>query len=430
MRKDVTFSKYDSNIVYLEDQDKFDPVLYSNLCIPSYVHGYSLAIEYMKKWFLDKFPDNYFKCIHVNGKHMFDDYKRFNKQNVVREKPLAIITPNVDYDNDRENVDLYLAGSEIFLKRSDLQNSFFSDKTNNLNLGLQMQQLKMNFNFRVKVSTKAEQLDVFKRMELNCRVGSSQSEYKMADFNVPMDVMLNIANDAGFNIVNGEIENPTSFVEYLNKNSNIPFSYKLRAINNKLEYFIRMDELYCHILASNKINVDDGERQGSLDNNFNVDLEVVFTMPIPHFFVYFNKTPIKFGINVSQKSSLGFYSLAQFVIPEKNSNGWEPFINTEYSLDLGQYDIDMAPLFNGTDIDTVAKYLLSSYKSPRSFMEVKIFREDAGYYREVWNSLDYQTYNLTLEAGLKEQMLYIAVYVDKLYLNNILLQLNKMDGRI
>ena len=30
--------------------------LYGDLSLPSYVHGYSLAIEYMYKWFESKFP--------------------------------------------------------------------------------------------------------------------------------------------------------------------------------------------------------------------------------------------------------------------------------------------------------------------------------------------------------------------------------------
>ena len=57
-------------VVPMTDYDKFKPVLYNNLFIPSYVHGFSLAIEYMKEWFLKYLPDVNFKYIHINGKHM------------------------------------------------------------------------------------------------------------------------------------------------------------------------------------------------------------------------------------------------------------------------------------------------------------------------------------------------------------------------
>ena len=35
--------------------------LHANLAIPSYVHGYSLAIEFMYHWFESKFEPGYFK---------------------------------------------------------------------------------------------------------------------------------------------------------------------------------------------------------------------------------------------------------------------------------------------------------------------------------------------------------------------------------
>lgn len=64
--------------------------LYKALSIPSFVHGYSLAIEYIKSWFLGKFkefgfPDNYFKTVYINGKHVLDDWKYFNKDNIKKK---------------------------------------------------------------------------------------------------------------------------------------------------------------------------------------------------------------------------------------------------------------------------------------------------------------------------------------------------------
>ena len=175
-------------VVPMTDPDKFKPVLYNNLYVPSYVHGFSLAIEYMKEWFLKYLPDINFKYIHINGKHMFDDYKRFNNQNIKREKPCLIITPNVDYEYNRDNRDLYQAPADIFLRRSDYQRSFFKDTDNKLYLGMQMQNLRMQFNFRVKVSTRAEQLDLKEKMNLRFRIGATQGEYRSADFVVPMEL--------------------------------------------------------------------------------------------------------------------------------------------------------------------------------------------------------------------------------------------------
>lgn len=43
--------------------------LHGNLALPSYVHGYSLAIEYMYNWFKSKFPKDFFRGgIYIDGK--------------------------------------------------------------------------------------------------------------------------------------------------------------------------------------------------------------------------------------------------------------------------------------------------------------------------------------------------------------------------
>ena len=66
---------------------EYKPQLYRNLAMPSYVHGYSLAIEYMRSWFLSHFDKNFFKVVHVNGKHVLDDWKHFNNYNIVNIIP-------------------------------------------------------------------------------------------------------------------------------------------------------------------------------------------------------------------------------------------------------------------------------------------------------------------------------------------------------
>ena len=47
--------------------------LYTNLAIPSYVHAYSVAIDYMYKWFEKKFEKDFFVGgIYVDGKHVLE----------------------------------------------------------------------------------------------------------------------------------------------------------------------------------------------------------------------------------------------------------------------------------------------------------------------------------------------------------------------
>ena len=57
--------------------------------IPSAIHGYSLGIEYIRDWLLDTFPKDFFKTVHVGGKHVYADYRKFNR-NIQQQTTLCI----------------------------------------------------------------------------------------------------------------------------------------------------------------------------------------------------------------------------------------------------------------------------------------------------------------------------------------------------
>jgi hypothetical protein len=262
---DIINSQNDDKKRYAElprDFFAYRPKLYKSLAMPSYVHGYSLAIEYMREWFINKFPEDFFKCIHINGKHVLDDWKHFNNLNTKREKPMLAIVPTVDYDFDRDMLDLYGADQDMFLKRSNYQQSFLKDYDKEVFLAMQTRALRMNFGFKIRVATRSQQLDLFNRMEIWFRIGATQEDIISADFHVPYDIMLNIAKDLHYNIdeQNKTIVNITEFVSYLNAHSELPFIYKMRAINQKPEFFIRIKNLYLHLSTKDKLQMDDGER--------------------------------------------------------------------------------------------------------------------------------------------------------------------------
>ena len=148
--------------------------LYGNLALPSYVHGYSLAIEYMYNWFKSKFDKDFFRGgIYIDGKNVLDDYKRLNEyamKNIVKgQNPRARMEPRVEFDYDREGLDLYQAPAEVYLRRSKYQDSFFKDYERDMFLGFMPRALKMNVNYKVRLNSRSQQLDTYNRMELYFR---------------------------------------------------------------------------------------------------------------------------------------------------------------------------------------------------------------------------------------------------------------------
>ena len=402
--------------------------LYGNIAVPSYVHGYSLAIEYARDWFQSKFPKNYFVGgIYIDGKHVLDDYKRlndYNQRNIVKgQNPRARIEPTLEFDYDREGVDFYQAPPEIYLKRSRMQDSFFKDYDNMLFLGMNMRAMRMNFNYKVRVNTRSQQLDIANRMELYFRVGATQAEYISVDFHVPKHVMVYIAKKAAFELDDHQnLVDPISFVEYLNQHSELPFLFKLRAINQHPEYFIRIPKLYCHTAVKDKLQLDSGERDGKLDSNFHVEMNSTLTMSIPHFYsLYAADDPLEnFPFGMAEKDEIAIYSINIFDIPKVDEHGWSQAAFTEYMTDEGDEDMDLSALFTGDNI--LAKTIehdLTLGVSPSHFINIKVYR-DEDVYRSLKIEMNWDTKVAHfVDAPRPAEHLQIAIYTDRKYINEL-----------
>lgn len=410
----------------LDDSAIMPKKLYSNLALPSYVHGYTLAIEYMYNWFESKFDKDFFRGgIYIDGKHVLDDYKYLNdtkaKQIVKGENPRARMICNVDYDYDRESLDLYQAPPEIFLHRSRAQDAFFKDYERNLYLGFAPRALRMNCDYRVRLNSKAQQLDTFNKMEINFRNGSTQSENLSIDFHVPKDIMLDIATKAGFEVYNGEVVEIIEFLEYLNRHSMVTFLFKLRAINLKAEFFIRVNNVYTHISVRDKLQLDNGERDGKLDFNFHIDMNAVLTMPIPHYYAYYSGEPYCNGILIEESNNncIAVYSIPRYFIPKVDENGWNIGITTTYQTDDGDTEIDLTALIGKNNpLARAIDHDFTRGVSPSSFINIKLIREDDIYHAIAFD-IDWVTRKIKFKQPEEARLIDIAIYYDGAYIAEI-----------
>jgi hypothetical protein len=348
------------------------------------------------------------------------------------------IVPTVDYDYDRDMLDTYLADQTLLLKRTNYQQSFIKDYKNMNFLYLQMRALKMNFTFKVRVNSRSEQLDLFNRMELWFNIGGTSYNRTSVDFHIPYDIMVALARKLGLDIIKSadgtnEWISPDEimiFLNYLNKHSDLPIIYKMRAINQKPEFFVRVKDLYTHISCKDKISIDDGERDGKLDTNFNLEFQCVLTIPIPHFYAFMSQENLISTIRVNNNfdTSVGIYSINNFEIPPINELDWGQVAVTSYCADKGETYIDLSTVLNGKgQVADVIRHNISSGISPNSFIDIKAFRSDD---REkmVKCTMDWSNYHLVFTKEMEQdEAIDVAVYGDKLYINNMVNLLEQND---
>ena len=309
----------------------------------------------------------------------------------------------------------------------------FKDYERRIFLGLQMKAMRMTFNTKVRVNTRAEQLDLWNYMQLNFRNGATSYEYLSLDYHIPKKIIVGIAQAAGFEVYNNdEIKDIISFLSYFNQHSDLILLYKIRAINKQPEFFLRVPDVYTHILCKDKLNKDDGEKDGKLDFNFGVEMENVIIMPVPAFYFIANQTPILVDYKLEEhtKDMVALYSINIYEIPEVDEHGWNQAAITSYSVDKDDSTLDISSLFTGENI--LARSINLSMKagvSPSKFINVKVFRND-DIKKKVNIKMNWNTKQAELVDGPAEQeeVYQIAMYYDRDYIANLDIAINGYDN--
>lgn len=399
------------------------------ISIPSTVHGYSLAVEYMRHWIVDSYPKGFWKTVHVGGKHVYSDYRDFKKIQQQIEKPAVAILPSMNTEYNRENVDLIQGGLNIYTRRSPhYDDRFFSDKANNLHIGIMFKEMEMPFQIRMRVKSKPQQLDLLEYTRINCRIGSTQTHFVDMDCHVPYDIIMSLAIDAGFEVAKDDngtyrIVDLVSFLNYLNAHSKLPFLYKLRTVNGKCEFFVRIKHCYLRISCLEGISIDDGERQGSLESNFHIEFNATLYFSVPSVYSYYSMAEHRI-MNKEVGDIKAMYQIISVKPPKINEKGWDQYLTTQWIDDEKHIKtIPFNELLGNSDLQRVMKHVIDMGLSPAMFMDVKLYngQQDIPIY------IDWDKYEIAVHRDMKEKESDIAIYADLLFINNTLRNLDNMN---
>lgn len=407
---------------------------YKSMSIPSVIHSYSVAMEYMRKWFLSHFDENYFgennQNFFINGTHAFNDFKNATKEQLLkRNRPNATMGCQVNLQYDRDKVDMYPFGTTLYLARhSTAENAFFNDKIHNLCISQDFEVLEMNFEFNIKVSTKAQQFDMFKYCNMVFRIGATQGDYIEYDQHIPYNLMKQLAKDAGFAIVNDKIVDIIQFLRYLNTHSACPILYKYRNINGNDEFFVRVRNAYVHISIP-ELDFDDGVQTGHLDGSFGISFTATVRFPSTKCYIYFSEN-IHTEIQLKEEipGAACFTTIRMIDAPMYNEKAWKQVITTEYEdSDISSENtiIDLSDLI-GTDLlGKIINYNRSICISPEIFLDIRFFNNQ----EEVKFDIDWTTLKATSRYPLKSRRSFISIYADMEYVNNQSESINALSNK-
>lgn len=425
------------NIIDIHTIDRFKPQLYADLYIPSWVNGYSIAMDFVHNYFISKFPPNFFRTVHIVGKIPYEDFRKYEYgEYIKREKPAMSIGSNVQFDYDFDMLDLHMVGIDRYIKKTDYNKSFFRDPMNKLYLGMIPEAMVVNFQIRTRYDTRAQQMDMYKRMELMFRIGFTETLDVDMDFHIPYELMADLARSAHFNVTEGVIEDPYLFLKYLNKYSKLTFMYKLRYINGKREFFIRMNNMPLHLDTKNKLDAGDGEADGQTMNNFDIDMNLVVRIPVPKFYAFYAECKDVNEIHVLPNTGTNIYSMRVFDIPDVNAKGWVQYATSNYLKDDSAKfvkEIEIESLFKSPvdvrvdiSLDDLIEDAIQSGISPSAFIEIAVYTNDMVVKGKLPTHIDWKNKKIVMPDGVMNSYFYLVIYLDLGYTNDKIADINQI----
>lgn len=400
--------------------------LKGSLAVPSEINNFSMATGYMKLWFLEKFPKDFFKAINVDDSHAFNGFRHSSiTQNLKKMKPSLQIIPRINFEYNREMIDLNIGGAKQYLNRDSINRAFFQDKEKNIYLSLALEESEIQFQFRVRVKTRTQEIDIAKAMKLNFSIGTTQGRYVDLDFHIPYSTMLSIAKDTGFIIEDNKIKNLVGFIQYMNSHSAYPILYKYQTVSGINDFFVRIENIYAHINCKDDLSVDDGEQEGQLKSNYIIEMNCVLHIGSPKVYAYFSQNDYTNIIETENSdSTIPIYDILLPELPDKNDKGWSKFLNTEiYEDDLSKpLSCEFKELFDGSDIQKLIELNNKSYISSSTFIDIKLYNDS----KEVPFTINWSKEILETKDILKSNSTHMIIYVDLEYMNQQIINMNKL----
>lgn len=403
---------------YMVNEEKID--LNTSLVVPSTVNAYSIGVQYAREWFISKFPSDFFKSVNIEGRNIFYDFRKMDKDKMLKRiKPALSIVPQLQIDHNRDFVDSYPFGANMFARTCNFNDSFFRDYENNLFVGMVPELMLIEFTFRVKLYTKAQQIDLYKYMQLNMRVGFSQSEFASIDYHIPYSVMLQLAEDAGFKVKNDLIVDVPAFLSYVNKHSTVPIMYKMRTINSTDEFFMRISNCYLYISCFDPLTAEDGDKDGMINTDFVIEMNCQLKIPSPKLYLYFSKEK---HVYIQRRNKvddiMGIYDIQMVDIPHTNKQGWNQLLTTDYFEETkGEVlSISFKDFFSDTEIGEIINYNNDIAISSSVCIDFLLINNG----KEMTYTMDWSTLTLTTNEIPENDITNIAIYTDMGYINKII----------
>ena len=426
---------------YMEIHKGMFTKLNNCLFLPSRIESYSMVVDFVHQWIMsisDKYKKNFWNAISLEGRNPLADIKMNHwtvKEFLKRSPPRISINGEVDLSFNNDNLNDDFGSLSVWFNTGHKDKCFFKDKKRNVYIGLVSRLNMVSFKISIELRNQAEQHDLYDYLYRALRVNKTLTLYPAMDFYIPRVMLKQIASDLAFEFdKDGNIKDEIAFMNYLNSNSQLPFVNKFRGLTRRSEYYVRFPEWMVNI-RDIAMSHDNGEKVDMLTSNYHIDLEFNVRFPSPKFYFYESKADFEKMMyrDVTDNNEIKVADLNLSPVSDTNERGWSLYLEGDYRQDeinvplvVNLNDMFYNPNGNENDILEVVAFCKDQVTDPAIFLDIKVYMNN----KLLDTRIDWTTNTLISKYSISSHVCKICVYLDHLYMNNVLIYLRGDDVSI
>lgn len=381
-------------------------------------------VDYLK----NMFPDNYFKTVHVSSTiayRQFNIFQNSNKEFLRKNKPMLIVRPRVEL-NDSE-VFLYktflttrMTDNYMDTSFTNLQPFIYDNERGNC-MKFLLNRLKMMFDVTIVTETQIEQLNISHFFKNRVRQDAPFFIQTSLENYIPRELMKLMSKDIGIPMYdeNGSI---AKFLEYVNGVSLYPITYKMKNSSGNDEFFrhypVNIDTMI------QGLSIDDGAKRGFVSDAFTTSFTVSTEFNSAGLYYYFASKPElidELKVNIEEEESGKIIPL--FTInnldERRPADGWNVYCAPVYKVSSKPDITDFSSLINNS-LKTAINYH-KEHSIPLSvFLKYRVTQDNKDLEEGTHYDIDFDKFVLTTYSCNGNSTYRLIIYVNTLYINNLI----------
>lgn len=392
------------------------------------------VIQYVKKFF----PSDFFNYEHISSEIAYRNIRRQLGANTraslsKRTKPYLVISPILQAHDE-----MFRFGTPFTTNFDHIEQSVDSrnllpivkDTEEGIGLSFKLNRNKMEFKVTIIVSTLFQQIDIYNNL-FNIGVWDRPHAIKLPlEYMIPRGIIAALAGRQNMDI-SKETYAANIFLDYINRHSLYPITYKMRNSSSRDEYFMYTNQNIIFTLSD--LQMQEGGRKNMADDSFQIDFMLTAEFNLPGAFFLWGSPELKAStmeriegeLVVPGDLAFPLFTIENLFMPADLDNGFKRYTSSIMAMEpdkvSGNDITDFGPLLgegfqhivrtyvaHNINIDTLA--ILRLYKNNTVLEEGKDYSVD-------WYKMTLTTFKPDMEGSYR-----LVMYVNTIKLNELLVE--------